>query len=71
MKLEDLKQEILALSSEQKLQLMNEIGSALCEAIMNQPEAMKEMMPMCREMMSKRPEMMARMREMMMGETKE
>lgn len=54
MKLEDLKQEILALSSEQKLQLVKEIGPALCEAIMSQPEAMKEMMPMCREMMADR-----------------
>lgn len=50
---------------------MKEVGPALCDAMMNQPGAMTEMMPMCSDMMAKRPEMMARMREMMMGAMKE
>ena len=70
MNFEDLKREILALPAEQQVLLMKEVGPTLCEAIMSQPNAMQEMMPMCQDMMAKHPEMMAHMREMMIGALK-
>lgn len=69
MNLEALKQAVMKLSSEDKLNLALEIGPALCENIMKQPGGMEQMMsrmmPMCSNMMAKRPDMMARMSEMM------
>ena len=67
MKFEDIKKALLELSPEDRRRLMQEVGPALCESMMSNPEVMTEMMPRCREMMGRHPEMMARMQEMMSG----
>lgn len=65
MTLEDLKRAILELPLEQRMALMKEIGPAMCDAAMGQPEAMMELLPRCREMMAGHPGMVALMRKMM------
>lgn len=65
MTLEELKKAILALSPQDQLRLLQEVGPQLCASVMGNSDAMAQMRPQCREMMSRYPKMMARLRQMM------
>ena len=61
---EEIRDAILQLTSEQRGRLMTEVGPDLCRSVMGNPALMMEMMPRCQEMM-KDPEVMKAMRPMM------
>lgn len=60
---DEVKKAVLDLSSEDRFQLMLEIGPDMCRGIMERPggrrQMMLRMMPVCREMMSKKMHAMA------------
>lgn len=49
---EEIRDGILQLTAEQRARLMTEVGPALCQAVMQNPEIMAQMMPRCEEMMT-------------------
>lgn len=57
MKTEELKQKVLELAADEKIQLMMD----LCDSIMSQPGGRENIMPICSLMMEKNPEMMKKM----------
>lgn len=61
---EDIREAILALTSQDKARLMVKLGPDLCRAVMQNPESMKQMFPRCEEMMSN-PDVQKVMRPMM------
>ena len=61
---EDIREAILALTSQDKARLMAEVGPDLCRSVVENPESMKQMFPRCEEMM-RDPDVQKVMRPMM------
>jgi len=65
---EELKNEFLRLSWEDKQRFMEEVGFDLCKEALGNAAVMERMMPRCMEMMGQMPEAMRRrMQEWMTG----